>query len=151
MIAAPALYVAGACLEHAPGGTEDSARCLSQDLAGTGWAATSGNWDNVPDLTVTPLFRSGSPPSPMDRSIAPGAARVWIPTLPRLPKLDVKRRAQHWMRREKGPRPLSVQFKSSPAISSTSWTMRRRSPGSFIRMNALVSASPSVVARKSET
>ncbi len=52
---------------------------------------------------------------------------------------------------EKGPRPLSVQFKSSPAISSTSWTMRRRSPGSFIRMNALVSASPSVVARKSET
>jgi hypothetical protein len=40
---------------------------------------------------------------------------------------------------------------SSPAISSTRSTMRRRNLGSLMRINALVSASPSVVARKSDT
>ena len=39
----------------------------------------------------------------------------------------------------------------TPAISSTRSTMRRRSFGPFIRVNALVSASPSEVARKSKT
>src|SRR5262249_37669607 len=45
----------------------------------------------------------------------------------------------------------SAQSSSSPAISSTRSTMRRRSFGSLIRMKALVSESPSEVARKSET
>src|SRR5215475_9120981 len=48
-------------------------------------------------------------------------------------------------------RHLPVHLKSSPAISSTNATMRRRTLGSFIRMNALVSASPSLVARNSDT
>jgi hypothetical protein len=41
-----------------------------------------------------------------------------------------------WMRRAKESRRFSVQLKSSPAISSTSLTMRCRMLGSFIRMNA---------------
>ena len=90
-------------------------------------------------------------------SIAPGAAGRQVHTFPQLPETGRERRAQHRMRREKESRGLSVQFESSPAISSksaissTRWTMRRRSPGSFIRMNALVSASPSVVAKNSAT
>jgi hypothetical protein len=42
---------------------------------------------------------------------------------------------------------VGTQLKSSPAISSTSATMLCRNLRSFTRMNALVSASPSVVAR----
>jgi hypothetical protein len=72
------------------------------------------------------------------------------------PETGRERRAQHRMRGEKASRGLSIQFESSAissksAISSTRWTMRRRSPGSFICMNALMSASPSVVPRNSET
>jgi hypothetical protein len=43
------------------------------------------------------------------------------------------------------------QFVSSPAISSTSCTTRRRSLASLILVNALTSASPSVDDRNSET
>jgi len=52
----------------------------------------------------------------------------------------VKWRAHYWEKRKKQSPRLSVQFKSSPAICSTSWTMRCRKLGSGIRMNALVSA-----------
>jgi hypothetical protein len=47
--------------------------------------------------------------------------------------------------------PAAVCQSSVPAICLTSVTMQRRSVGSLIRMNALVRASPSEVARKSDT
>ena len=46
---------------------------------------------------------------------------------------------------------VPLQRSSSPAISLTRSTMRRRSLASLSRMNALVRASPSEVARKSDT
>src|ERR1700722_13412302 len=47
--------------------------------------------------------------------------------------------------------PVAVCQSSVPAICLTSTTIERRNVGSLIRMNALVRASPSEVARKSDT
>src|SRR5215470_2434336 len=57
--------------------------------------------------------------------------------------------AKWWDHLQAEDRALSAQ--SSPAIASTSSTMRRRRLGSFISMKVLVSARPSTVARNSDT